>query len=98
MRWLGGFPGPLSHPQKEGGGVDLPGPALPPSLNPGLGPSVSVVSVFDFFVFLVFFSWLKYFAKDQVIGEGRGAGAGRNAPISSEAGGVSLLQQQLKRK
>lgn len=81
--------------------MDLPGPALPPLINPGLGPSVSVVSVFwGFFVFVFvfgFFSGLKYFAKDQVIGEGRGAGAGGNAPISSEAGGVSL-QQQLKRK
>lgn len=56
--------------------------------------------------FLVFFFshplplGLKYFAKDQVIGERRGAGAeGGDTPlISSEAGGVNLLQQQLKRK
>lgn len=75
--------------------MDLPGPALLPSINPALGPSVSVVSGLFFFFF---FFQLKYFAKDQVIGEGRGAEAGENAPLfSSEAGHVNL-QQQLKRK
>lgn len=73
--------------------MDLPGPALPPSINPALGPSVSVVSGLFFF----FFSQLKYFAKDQVIGVGRGMGAEGNALISSEADGVNL-QHQLKRK
>lgn len=52
MRWLGGFPGPLRRPQKGGSGVDLPGPALPLSINPVLGLSVSVVSSLFFFFFL----------------------------------------------
>lgn len=43
----------LAPSQKGGSGMDLPSPAFAPLVNPGFGPSVSVVSgLFFFFFFL----------------------------------------------
>lgn len=65
--------------------MDLSGPALPPLVSPALGCLCQWFPVFFFF----FFSWLKYFAKDQVIGEWSEEGAGVT-PLTSKAGGVNL--------
>lgn len=59
------------HPQKGGGGVDFSGPALPPLVSLALGRLCQWSPIFFFF-----FSWLKYFAKDQVIGEWSEEGMG----------------------
>jgi hypothetical protein len=96
VQWLLGFQVPLPHLQKgEVGWTYLAYLCLPRSTQP-LGCLCQWFPVF--FFFFLFFSWQKYFAKDQVIGEGSRMGArAMLPPISSEAGGVNL-QQQLKRK
>lgn len=62
--------------------MDFSGPALPPLFSPALGRLCQWFPVF-------FFSWLKYFAKDQVIGQWSEEGAGVT-PLTSKAGGVNL--------
>ncbi|CAI9168004.1 unnamed protein product [Rangifer tarandus platyrhynchus] len=83
VRWLGGFPDtpPPPHPvpsPERGWWGEFTWPS-PASLNQ---PSPWAVCVSGFRSFF-FFSWLKYFAEDQVIGERRGAGAAGDTTPSS---------------
>lgn len=95
-----GFQAPCSVPREAvvcGLGLAL----APASLNqPSPWRCVSVVSsLFLSFVFSFFFFLAKIFCKGPGNWGGAPGGGGGQAPfISSEAGGVNLLQQQLKRK